>query len=523
LPDSRNTVGARQSVVDELHAEIFAERIARRAKSNGADGHAQASLNLDDAKVIEIASRAKNGDAFKGLYYAGAYIGDHSSADFALLCTLYFYTGDIAQAARIFETSALGQRDKWTGRPDYRERTLEAVRETVTKFYTPRGHAYQRKAGQQGADDNASKSEANATTDNQNGVVHRAKVVRMNTVEAEKIQWLWKSHIALGKISLLGGDPGKGKSIAAIDLAARTSVGDTWPDDAEASDAGSVLILSAEDGIEDTIKPRLDRAGADTAKVICLKAIEVYQDGKLQMERGFSLTEDIKRLSEILTQERDIRLIIIDPLSAYIGNTDANKDVQVRDALTPLVALAEEFNVAILVILHLNKAAVQAIYRVSGSVAFTAIARAVFVIADHPRDKNDRLFISLKNNLAPTASPRVFHIDPSDTDNDQRIKVVWRGSSDLTVDEIFNVTPGRKPQGEDGKARLNEAKEFLREFLAGGAKLADDVKDAAKARDIAIKSTLRRAREELGIEPRKEPERFAGQWFWQLPAQTPNR
>ncbi len=216
----------------------------------------------------------------------------------------------------------------------------------------------------------------------------------LSDIEAEQVEWLWDQRIAIGKLNILAGDPGLGKSFVTLDIAARVSAATDFPD-RSCCTRGSVLLITAEDGIADTVRPRLDAQGADAARIhhLTIRAGD--------SERQFNLEVHLNALRQKLRELGDVRMVIIDPLTAYLGDTDPNKDARVRALLTPLAALAAEMRVAIVAIMHLNKAAVlDIIYRVTGSVAFIAQARTAWAVVEDPGKSGRRLFLKLKNNLA---------------------------------------------------------------------------------------------------------------------------
>ena len=166
-------------------------------------------------------------------------------------------------------------------------------------------------------------------------------------IKAEHIKWLWKNRIPEGKLSLIVGDPGIGKSFFTIFMAAHVTTGKPWPGSFAPIEVGKVLMLSAEDGLVDTVRPRADAAGADAKKIY---VIEGYKEGRL-----LNLSRNLDKLEDALKEDRKIKLIVIDPLSAYLGRTDTHRDSEVRQTLAPLSFLAEKYGVAIIGILHLNK------------------------------------------------------------------------------------------------------------------------------------------------------------------------
>lgn len=199
----------------------------------------------------------------------------------------------------------------------------------------------------------------------------------MADIAPEPIQWLWPSRIALGKVTMLAGDPGLGKSMITVAMAAHVTTGTPWPVDRSECEIGSVIMVSAEDDPADTLRPRLDAAGADVSKVHVLKSVLVLDHEGKSKDRTFNLARDVEALDNLLRQTPDCRLITIDPISAYLGGTDSHNNADVRALLTPLAAMASKHKVAIFVVTHLNKSTqANVLYRASGSLAFVAAARA---------------------------------------------------------------------------------------------------------------------------------------------------
>jgi len=228
-------------------------------------------------------------------------------------------------------------------------------------------------------------------------------------ITSRPLTWVWPHRIPAGKLSLLVGDPGLGKSCLTLDLAARITRGAPWPDDCGRCEIGNIVLLSAEDDPEDTIKPRLEAAGADLGRIFILRSV-IRADGK---EHAFELTEDLTKLRACITEET--RLVIVDPLSAYMGGSiDSHRDTSVRAALAPLAQLAAVTHVAILSVSHLNKSGRAGIYRIQGSIAFSAAARAVWSVNVDPDDNSRRLFLMVKNNLAREGAGLRFKLDDAD-------------------------------------------------------------------------------------------------------------
>jgi RecA-family ATPase len=199
-------------------------------------------------------------------------------------------------------------------------------------------------------------------------------IVPLDSVVREQLDWLWPGRIPLGKLTLLAGDPGLGKSFVTLDMAARVSRGSEWPDlPLIEQPSGGVVLLNAEDDLADTIAPRLDQAGADDSQIVAFEGVRTGRKKRL-----IALDTDIPRLEEVLINRPNVRLVVIDPLSAYCGGIDSHKNSEVRGLLAQLAVLAHRHRVAVVAVTHLNKSRdKKAVYRAMGSLAFAAAARAM--------------------------------------------------------------------------------------------------------------------------------------------------
>jgi len=326
-------------------------------------------------------------------------------------------------------------------------------------------------------------------------------VTRASDVERKELRWLWQDRIPLGKLSILAGDPGLGKSTLTLDIAARVSRGETFPDGSRAP-AGSVLLLSAEDDPADTIRPRLEAAGANLDRVsICTGVRRAGREG------SFSLVEDIGRLEEALARMRVPALIIIDPIAAYLDGIDSHKNADVRSVLAPLAALAAKHGVAVLAVHHLNKGVGPALYRLSGSLAFTAAARAVWGVCRDPEDEKARLLVPIKMNLAREAAGFRFTVADGP-------RIAWGDT--VTGQDADRLLSSEEPEE---RSERQEASEWLRDKLAGGPVPSEEIKRESRAAGIA-ESTLKRAKRGLGVKAVKVD--FAGPWTWAL-SEAPKR
>jgi RecA-family ATPase len=248
----------------------------------------------------------------------------------------------------------------------------------------------------------------------------------------------------LGTTTICAGNPGDGKSMLSLDIAARVSRGAEWPDDSGSAPIGSVVILAAEDDIATTMRPRLEAAGADLTKIHCVQAVEriCAVTGK-RIPRSVRLDFDLDRIVELARKLGDVRLVIIDPISEYLGAVNSHRDAELRGLLSPLSTAAATGHFAVLNILHLNKGNKDgpAMYRAMGSIAFVAQARVAWC---HVRDANDPervLWLPLKNNLHKRVPGLAYKIvEPG--------RIEWQdGAVETTADEAMQNAAGRNRTG----------------------------------------------------------------------------
>lgn len=325
--------------------------------------------------------------------------------------------------------------------------------------------------------------------------IPRPVLENMSDIEPEPIQWLWPDRIALGKLTLIAGDPGLGKSLISLDIAARISQAICWPDGAEMNyDAGNVLLLSAEDNPADTIRPRLDAAGADVSKIIILKATRRYnEDSKVNEDKHFSLVNDLSVLSEAIQKTSNCKLVIIDPVTAYLNGIDSHRNTDIRSVLAPLAELASKYNVAVIAVTHLNKNSNgSAMYRTMGSLAFTASARSVWYVTKDDVDPNRRLFLSVKCNISAEKTGLAYTV--KSTPVTLAPHVSWEPEP---IDRDINDILGNASDNESGGA-LTEAKEWLADFLSNGSIPASEIVKQAQDDGIS-KRTLLRAKQAIGV------------------------
>jgi putative DNA primase/helicase len=332
---------------------------------------------------------------------------------------------------------------------------------------------------------------------------------RLSDIEPEAITWIWPGRIARRKLTLFGGDPGKGKSQIGIDIGARITRADSWPDDGVAP-LGSVIVLSAEDSTADTVRPRFEAAGADLSRVHVLKA--VVEQGK---RRTFNLQRDLAALGAKIDEVGDVMFVIIDPLTAYMGKVDGHQTTDVRAVLEPVSDFADRFNVAVLAITHPPKnAPAKAINAFTGSLAFVATARLAFVAIEDPGAERN-LLLPVKNNLGTLAPGLGYRLEQTIITNSiVAPRIAWDSAP---VTTSANEALAASATGANNSSALADAKEFLAEELASGPVAQGELKRRAHDADIS-EVTLRRAKKALGVIAAKG----RGSWTWELP-QNPRR
>lgn len=334
---------------------------------------------------------------------------------------------------------------------------------------------------------------------------------KMADITPEPIKWLWPDRFARGKVSMLAGDPGLGKSQILSSMAAVVSTGGLWPVDRIECKPGNVIILSSEDDAADTIRPRLDAAGADVQRVFILDAV-INKTGE---QRSFNLAADIDHLRQMIEKIGGAALISIDPISAYLGGINSHSNADVRALLSPLSELAAKYDSAIIGVSHLNKReGGEALYRISGSLAFVAAARAAYLIVKDADDLNRRLFLPLKNNIGNDNTGLAFTIESKLLSSGiETSRVSWEPEPvNVTVDDVMRSRSESEPQ-----TALDDAKKFLFDTLSSGPRASNEVRALAQGEGLSWR-TVQRAQKEMGIDPSKTG--MTGPWIWQLPTKN---
>ncbi len=323
-------------------------------------------------------------------------------------------------------------------------------------------------------------------------------------IQPQKTRWLWRGYIPLGTLTILDGDPGLGKSTICIDLIARVTRGQPMPNDGKTDLDGPAvaLILSAEDAPENTIRPRLDAAGADVNLVENIEATKVGEDG----ERPPVLPADVDLLEEKIA-ETNAKLVVIDVFTAYLdGELDAHRDQDVRRCLHRLKILAQRTGCAIILIRHLNKLnGGAAIYRGGGSIGITGAARSVLMVGKNPTEPTQFVLAPIKCNLCKPPPALTYSIMNAGDD----VSVIgWGQETSLSADDLLGCQSQKGTVAEQCAA-------LIRDLLADGPKLSDDMEDELKAngyKDNAIRDGRKKAK----VRAFKKGFGEASKWWWEL-------
>ena len=322
------------------------------------------------------------------------------------------------------------------------------------------------------------------------------KLINMEQVEVEKIDWLLYPFIPFGKVTIVQGDPGEGKTTMVLQIIAKLTKGEAvLPSGSDEPaleektmvlEPVNVIYQTAEDGLGDTIKPRLLSAGADCSRVMVID------------DNDQALTMMDARLEEAIIKTK-ARLVVLDPIQGFLGaDVDMHRANEIRPLMKRVALLAEKYHCAIILIGHMNKNSNgKSSYRGLGSIDFQAAARSVLIVGRIKDEPEIRVVCHVKSSLAPEGKSIAFRLD-KDTGFE------WIGEYDISADDLLS--------GDNRGQKIHEAKEFLKEILVSGSVAQTKVAEEAESRGIK-KKTLWNAKKELEIESVK----IGNQWFWMLP------
>lgn len=313
----------------------------------------------------------------------------------------------------------------------------------------------------------------------------KSRLIRMSDIVSEQVQWLWYPYIPYGKVTIIQGDPGEGKTSFVLAMIALLTTGKPLPEDKEAAEPISVIYQSAEDGLADTIKPRLEASGADCSHVLVID------------ESDKELTLCDERLEQAV-RETGAKLIVLDPLQAYLGdNVDMHRANEVRPIFKRLCAMADRNGCAIILIGHMNKAqGLKSSYRGLGSIDFRAAARSVLLVGRLKNDPAVRVVAHDKSSLAPEGKSIAFSLDAENG-------FQWIGSCDISVDDVLSGTGSVQT-----KTSLME--DELRQMLVKPVRAEDVFRRAA---ELGISErTVNIAKKNIGV----ETEKVGNRWHWRI-------
>jgi len=313
------------------------------------------------------------------------------------------------------------------------------------------------------------------------------KIISMDTIQSEEIKWLWYPYVPYGKLTIVQGDPGEGKTTFVLNLAAKLSLGENFENDADYKNHKpiSVIYQTAEDGLADTVKPRLEAAGADCSRILVID----------ESEKSLSMKDE--RIEQTLEQTQ-AKLLILDPIQAYLGdNVDMNRANETRDVTKRIAALAERTGCAIILIGHMNKGSgTKAAYRGIGSIDFFAIARSVLLVAKVPDRSEVRAVAQIKNNLAQEGNIVAFQIV------DGRFE--WLGKYEISVDELLG--------GYSHESKFQQAVDLIKSILSSQKSVpANEIFEKGKQLGIS-KRTIDNAKHELRVKSLK----VGTLWCWSM-------
>jgi putative DNA primase/helicase len=347
----------------------------------------------------------------------------------------------------------------------------------------------------------------------------RVELVQGATLTPEPIAWLWDGWLARGKAHVFGGSPGAGKTTLALSLAATITSGGVWPD-GSAAPIGNAVVWSGEDCPRDTLAPRLIASGADMSKVFFIGG--TIERGQA---RSFDPARDIEALRNAIKQAGGCSLIVVDPLVAAVGGADDHKNSAVRRALQPLVDLAASEDAALVGITHFSKgtAGREVTERISGSLAFGALARVVMIAAKVPGEEEDappkRVFMRSKSNIGPDAGGFEYSLQQVDLEAFPGVsasRIEWGEVIEGSARDVLAEAEAA-PVASVAGGGVRAARVFLEGLLASGPMAADAIRAEADGSGLSWAS-VRRAQKALGIVPAREGFGPEGRWLWRLPS-----
>ena len=311
------------------------------------------------------------------------------------------------------------------------------------------------------------------------------KLINMEDIKCENVEWLWYPFVPYGKITIIQGDPGEGKTTLVLQMIAKLTKGESIIN-GETKESINVIYQTAEDGLSDTIKPRLVAANADCSKVLVID------------DKETPLTMLDVRLEKAIA-ETGARLVVLDPIQGFLGaDVDMHRANEIRPVMKHIAEIAEKYRCAIILVGHMNKNSNgKSSYRGLGSIDFQAAARSVLIVGRVKGEPEVRVVCHVKSSLAPEGKSIAFRLDKEEG-------FQWIGEYDVSVDDLLAA--------DNRGQKVREAKEFLKEILKSGSMTQKEISEEAENHVIKNK-TLWNAKSDLKVESVK----IGNQWFWMLP------
>ncbi len=311
------------------------------------------------------------------------------------------------------------------------------------------------------------------------------KLINMEDIKCENVEWLWYPFVPYGKITIIQGDPGEGKTTLVLQMIAKLTKGESIIN-GETKESINVIYQTAEDGLSDTIKPRLVAANADCSKVLVID------------DKETPLTMLDVRLEKAIA-ETGARLVVLDPIQGFLGaDVDMHRANEIRPVMKHIAEIAEKYRCAIILVGHMNKNSNgKSSYRGLGSIDFQAAARSVLIVGRVKGEPEVRVVCHVKSSLAPEGKSIAFRLDKEEG-------FQWIGEYDVSVDDLLAA--------DNRGQKVREAKEFLKEILKSGSMTQKEISEEAENHGIKNK-TLWNAKSDLKVESVK----IGNQWFWMLP------
>ncbi len=359
------------------------------------------------------------------------------------------------------------------------------------------------------------------TTDDDDDT-YTLRVQRLSQIKMKKMAWLWPDKVPSGKVTIISGKAGKGKTLCLIDWLSRVTTGSDWPDGSKNTyGPRRVMFCSAEDDAADTMKPRFVAAGADLDKVLIPKVFGRLKDSNSEFNAILNVKRDLPIVAKVVAENPDIAVLVLDPLTSYLGGANLNKDEEIRPLMDKLIAVGQRTGLTILVLVHSSKRSdVDAMEKVMGANSITGGARTVWTFAQDTDDESLYRMVNAKGNVLRKKGGFEYHIADAEVeiDGEKSIypKIQWGKETDMNANDMLTAER-QKARGSNEDAKLNIAIAVLRTSVPGYAR---DVFEKAKQEGFegdAGERLVYRAKEKLGV--KTDTSRGKGKAYWYFPGE----